>query len=80
MCFYTGEFEVALATCRRVAKPLTFSGCRACNVAMERSSAHANTIYRCFAQTRDANVADLEVCIVDLNITKHDYKNMLCFV
>jgi hypothetical protein len=58
--FRTGEFEAALAICRRVAKPLTFSGCRACNVAMERSSAHANTIYRCFAQTRDANVAALE--------------------
>jgi hypothetical protein len=58
--FKTGEFEVALATCRRVAKPLTFSGCRACNLAMEKSSAHANTIYRCFKVTQNVDVAAME--------------------
>ena len=59
--FKTGEYEAAIATCRRVAKPLTFSGCRACNSTMDRSSAHANTIYRCFALTRGLNIAVLEV-------------------
>ena len=52
--------NTALATCKRVAKPLTFSGCRACNIAMEKSSAHANAIYRCFPLTAKLNVKELE--------------------
>jgi len=52
--------EPALATCRRVAKPLTFSGCRACNLAMDKASAHANAVYRCFTLTADADVPELE--------------------
>lgn len=50
----------ALATSRRVAKPLTFSGCRACNLAMDKASAHANAVYRCFTLTADADIAELE--------------------
>ena len=55
-----GLLGAALATCRRVAKPLTFSGCRACNLAMDKSSAHANAVYRCFPLTSDADIPELE--------------------
>ena len=60
-----GELAIAMATCRRVAKPLTFSGCRACNLAMEKASSHANAIYRCFPVTANADVVELESNTLD---------------
>jgi len=60
MMLKTDQFENAMAICRRVAKPFTFSGCRACNMAMEKASAHANAIYRCFPLTARVDIAALE--------------------
>ena len=53
-------YNSAAANCQRTVADLTVGGCKRCNKAMDRSSMHANAVYRCFKLTQDSNNPLLE--------------------
>jgi hypothetical protein len=64
-------YEVASATCKRVADGFTISGCRRCNLAMNRPIVHCNAIYRCYQFTHDKDITKLESNTLEsINIKK----------
>jgi hypothetical protein len=64
-------YEVASATCKRVADGFTISGCRRCNLAMNRPIVHCNAVYRCYQFTHDKDITKLESNTLEsINIKK----------
>jgi len=53
-------YNSAAANCQRTVSDLTVGGCKRCNKAMDRSSMHANAVYRCFKLTQNSNNPLLE--------------------
>jgi hypothetical protein len=54
------RYAEAAALGKRVIGDLTICSCKRCNLAMNRISAHATAVYRCFSVTRDSDVVYLE--------------------
>jgi hypothetical protein len=52
--------ESAVALCKRIGDKYIFCGCRRCNLCMNKPNFHVDTIYRCFAPTRDLDKPWLE--------------------
>ena len=53
-------FDKAADYCQRVANKVMVPGCKSCNLMMSRQSAHADIIYRCYPQTAELHIPELE--------------------
>ena len=53
-------FDKAADYCQRVANKEMLPGCKACNLMMSRPAVHADIIYRCYPQTAELHMPELE--------------------
>jgi len=53
-------YEKASDYCQRVANKILVPGCKGCNLAMARHVAHGDIVYRCYPQSADLNIPELE--------------------
>lgn len=70
-------YDKASDYCQRVANKVLVPGCKACNLAMARHVAHGDVVYRCFPQSAELSVPELENSM-SKNIKKgNDMKRVL---